>query len=393
MVPLRPDPLSYRQRVKAATVQRLQSAEAQGDPTSAAWLAYGAALDGFGSNPLLHRAIKILESVPAADETGVPIQRNSGAIAILNYVRRNTAVPTKTTTELLVNLLSAMRPDHRFSPLHAPEQVFLLSLNAEEIRGANPQLLERLKEAAQRNSAGPIQGRLFSAAALKELGVTDPIQQPLAETPAEPGDVLAALWWDARYHSGSEFDRWWAALDTLEGTISLDATDPKAEAGAARVLLPWELAMLHEALEVQTRRPNAHVIFRIIPLHPRVRGIATPHFESGRYVTAVEQATRVLNELLQQKSGNVALSEVGLVQAIAGGNNPSLRFNKFLDQRSGKDEQRGLAQVLEGVFTAFRNPKGHKPEDHPLVVLDPFEALDQLVAISYLMNRIDSADV
>jgi hypothetical protein len=68
-----------------------------------------------------------------------------------------------------------------------------------------------------------------------------------------------------------------------------------------------------------------------------------------------------------------------------------IKFNNFLHEDAGRNEQAGLALIAEGVFKAFRNPKGHKPKDHPLVELDGYEALDQLVIISFLMKRIEEA--
>ena len=51
----------------------------------------------------------------------------------------------------------------------------------------------------------------------------------------------------------------------------------------------------------------------------------------------------------------------------------------------------GLACISEGIFKAFRNPKGHKPRDHPLIELDAYDALDQLITISFIMKQIDEA--
>lgn len=67
----------------------------------------------------------------------------------------------------------------------------------------------------------------------------------------------------------------------------------------------------------------------------------------------------------------------------------AVRFNECLKELSGKDEQEGLALITEGIFKAFRHPKGHKPEDHPLLELNPHEALGQLIIIDYIWKRIE----
>jgi hypothetical protein len=47
--------------------------------------------------------------------------------------------------------------------------------------------------------------------------------------------------------------------------------------------------------------------------------------------------------------------------------------------------------ICEGIFKAFRNPKGHKPEDHHSVQIESYEALYQLVIISYMMMRVEKS--
>lgn len=46
---------------------------------------------------------------------------------------------------------------------------------------------------------------------------------------------------------------------------------------------------------------------------------------------------------------------------------------------------------FDDFFGAFRNPHGHKHEDHLLVQLEPCEASMQMIVISYLMEQIDMA--
>jgi hypothetical protein len=49
--------------------------------------------------------------------------------------------------------------------------------------------------------------------------------------------------------------------------------------------------------------------------------------------------------------------------------------------------------IGEVIFKDSSNPKGHKPEDHPLLEMDPYEALDQLIVIDYLWRRIENAKI
>jgi uncharacterized protein (TIGR02391 family) len=138
------------------------------------------------------------------------------------------------------------------------------------------------------------------------------------------------------------------------------------------------------------------LLFEYFPLHPKVRAIVQDHFRNGKFVAAVFEACKNLNELIQEKSGVKDKDDVELVQATMKQiNEPTkikIKFNKFLHEESGKNEQAGLALICEGIFKAFRNPKGHKPEDHPIVQIQPYEALCQLIVVSYLMERVEKAD-
>jgi hypothetical protein len=70
-----------------------------------------------------------------------------------------------------------------------------------------------------------------------------------------------------------------------------------------------------------------------------------------------------------------------------------IKFNDHLDTDSGMNEQKGLALICEGIFSAFRNPKAHEPDEDELIKLDPYEALEQLIIIDYLMKRIERAKI
>lgn len=70
-----------------------------------------------------------------------------------------------------------------------------------------------------------------------------------------------------------------------------------------------------------------------------------------------------------------------------------IKFNPLLNQLSGKNEQEGLALILEGILLAFRHPKGHNPKDHGLAKVEPYDALSQLIFIDHLWKRIKNAEV
>jgi hypothetical protein len=75
--------------------------------------------------------------------------------------------------------------------------------------------------------------------------------------------------------------------------------------------------------------------------------------------------------------------------------NVIIQFNDRLTEGElyAKNEQEGLALICKGVIKAFRHSRAHRPKDHPAIKLDAYEALDQLVIISYLMRRVERAKI
>lgn len=382
MVPL--DFHGYRLKIKRVILARLDSLLREWDPFVAAWIAYAISFDGLQDNPPLDDLADRLKRWAAQDSSWEQ-QRNLGALAFNCWLqkRMGRSYDTKIITKLS-EAVKQLDTDYKLSLLRDAEQVFLLSLGLGGIEEAKAKLVAVSK---QQLDKGPLRRRILYAAALREMGET--VSLP-SRPPQDVGDVVALVWWAERYPDKLRKDEQWKRFANMLEKISLDS-DEASE--SQRVPSVPELALLYEAVTREASHPDPILLFEYFPLHRRVREITRDHFCNGKYVVAVEQACKALNELIQIKSGVKDKSEVALVQSTMKTNNPKIRFNEFLDERSGKDEQNGLALMCEGVFRAFRNPKGHKPEDHRLVQLDPYEALAQLVTISYLMDRIEKAQV
>lgn len=230
----------------------------------------------------------------------------------------------------LSETIQGMTTDRKESLLRDPEQVFLFTLGLRNYEKAKEKLIVVAREQMDK---GPLKRRVLYTAALREMDEQTTVPKM---DPQDPGDVIALVWWAERYPSELRKDEQWQRFGSL-------------------------------------------------------REIAHDHFCNGKYVVAVEQACKALNEFIKHKSGAYNQSEAELVQATMNPKNPKIKFNEFLNEKSGRNEQAGLALICEGVFKAFRNPKAHKPESDPLVQLDPYEALAQLVTISYLMVRIEDS--
>jgi len=156
----------------------------------------------------------------------------------------------------------------------------------------------------------------------------------------------------------------------------------------------------YEALTKETINPDPSLLFELYLLHPRIKAITRSLFHKGEYFSAVFEATKALNDFLRERTGSRD-SETTLVRNVFGDpasreiRDPKIKFNPLdpasPDYRSQQNEQRGMSNLAHGVFFAFRHPKGHEPQDTQWGDITAYEALDQLIVISYLMKRIVEA--
>jgi len=377
---------AYRREIKKALLAQTEALATEWDGFVAAWIAYGLSAEGFECNGPLSELAERLERW-RRDEQTWGLHRNVGPLAFSCWLQRQLGSPWDDAAfGRLGARVSGLTADDKLGVLRDPEQVFLLALGL----GPAAQSKEPVVAAARRQlDKGPLKRRILYAASLRELGEMADIPSAKVQ---DDGDLVALVWWAERYTEKVPRHEQWEAYTKSMERISLTAADASE---SQRVLSVPELALLYEAATKQSRDPDPVLLFEYFPMHPRIRQVAGEHFRNGKYVVAVEQAAKVLNELIQQKSGVTDKSEAELVQATMKQiGNPAdlrIRFNAALNEQSGKNEQAGLALICEGVFKAFRNPKGHKPEDDPLIQVEPYEALAQIVMISYLMKRIEDA--
>lgn len=391
---------AYKEDVKRALIRRKERLNIDDYPMDWAWITYAFNCEGTEDNPLLGLMLE-QGSRWAISEKAVEYDRNVGALGIFCFVLNKAK---HRNYEEINNLILGKVKDltakklHKFHPLNDPEIVFGLSIGlgkglSKEV--PNP-LLKHLKEGASSES---LKRRLFFTAALIELGAEAGLTNLLP--PADQirvDELIPAIWFVERYASYSTFQQTksilWGMFAKSKEFFSLESYK-EADISGQRISSSAELAMLYEALVLETREPDPGMLFDVYPLHPRVREIAKHDFKNKSYTNAVDQAAKVLNELIQDKTEVFDKSEAELVQStmkpISQLDRLKIKFNEYLREESGKNEQAGLALITEGIFKAFRNPKGHKPKDHPIVQVDAYEAMNQLITISYIMNRIEKA--
>lgn len=375
----------WKQHIRQVLLMKAQMMGNEWDPFVAAWLCYALSLDGIENNrpllDLLDRMQRWLE------EDAWSYERYLGPIALCLWLlkRRGDSLREEVISQF-ADKVAALEADEKLSLLRDPEQVFLLALGASAVN-RDPVKGRLIDVSNDQIKLGPLRRRILYAATLKELSqqMTVPDLEPRDE-----GDIISLVWWAEKYQGDKQ-----AAWERFSSIAEQIALNPEEASDTQRILTVPEMAMLYEAVLGEAKHPEPTFLFDWFPLHPRIREVARDHFLNQKYVSAVFEATKALNELIQERSNAKDKNEVELVQAtmkqISDPSRLKIRFNEFLSEDSGKNEQAGVAAICEGIFKAFRNPKGHKSEDHPLVQLEPYEALQQLVIINYMMVRVEQA--
>ncbi|MGD9889933.1 MAG: TIGR02391 family protein [Dehalococcoidia bacterium] len=134
----------------------------------------------------------------------------------------------------------------------------------------------------------------------------------------------------------------------------------------------------HETLQ---RYPLAAYDFMIVS--PELRGVSRDLYRDGYYVRAVEEAYKLVNNLVKERAG---LNEDGqaLMLRAYSEQNPALKINDMKSE-SQKNEQAGYSFILAGCMRGIRNPRAH---EHDLRD-DPVSALEMLIWANHLIGVVN----
>jgi uncharacterized protein (TIGR02391 family) len=122
-------------------------------------------------------------------------------------------------------------------------------------------------------------------------------------------------------------------------------------------------------------------------VHPDVLAFCRAELLQENYFHAVLEATKSVAEKIRNRTG-LGSDGPDLVDAAFGGSHPMLGLNSLCTETE-RSEQRGLVNLLKGVFGTFRNPTAHAPRVSWPV--DERDAIDLLTIASYLHRRIDAS--
>ena len=109
------------------------------------------------------------------------------------------------------------------------------------------------------------------------------------------------------------------------------------------------------------------------------------HYEAEDYTEALRDASFLMKDILQAKSGEYDKDNSKLVDAVLSGQDPVLKINNFSTQTE-KDIQNGIALGAKGIFMHVRNPISHEK-----IIYTQEDTNAILMYINYLIRQIDQS--
>ena len=108
-------------------------------------------------------------------------------------------------------------------------------------------------------------------------------------------------------------------------------------------------------------------------------------YEAGNYSHAIVDAMHYLSDFLREKSGADG-DGASLVGQAFGGQSPKLKVNK-LQTETDRNVQKGLEQILRGLYLGIRNPRSHEQVD------DKQEDADAIILFTnYLLSVLEESE-
>jgi uncharacterized protein (TIGR02391 family) len=149
--------------------------------------------------------------------------------------------------------------------------------------------------------------------------------------------------------------------------------------------LPNVAEELDSYFQVQCAAPASHSIEGM--LHPLVVKSSYTQFRNGQYRDAVLNAVVAVFDLIRERTG---LDKDGaeLVGAALSLDKPMLVLS-LLETESGRNEQKGFIQILQGTYQGIRNPKAHSLWSD----LNELTASQYLVFASLLVRRVEESRI
>ncbi len=101
-------------------------------------------------------------------------------------------------------------------------------------------------------------------------------------------------------------------------------------------------------------------------------------YENRNFTGLIQDSMYFLTDLIREKTG-LEGDGASLVGQAFGGRSPLLKVNK-LQTESEKNEQKGVEQIIRGLYQAIRNPRSHEK------ILDTEENATAIILNDYALS-------
>lgn len=108
------------------------------------------------------------------------------------------------------------------------------------------------------------------------------------------------------------------------------------------------------------------------------------NYDSENYTSSILDAVFKLTDTIRNKTG-LEGDGASLIGQALGGEDPRIKLNK-LQTDSEKDIQKGIQEILRGIYTGIRNPRSHDAMTDDKATADAI-----VVFINYLLRMIDQS--
>lgn len=152
---------------------------------------------------------------------------------------------------------------------------------------------------------------------------------------------------------------------------------------ACEDILKFDLPDLQERAEQIAKAHEAQEDVFELMLHDTIKNASLKQFKDGHLRDAVLNSVIAVFDMIRKRSG-LAMDGQALVGQAFSLENGALTFSE-IETESGKNDQKGFMQILQGVYQGVRNVKAHSLEHD----LNEIKAAQYLVMMSLLARRVE----
>ncbi len=130
-------------------------------------------------------------------------------------------------------------------------------------------------------------------------------------------------------------------------------------------------------------------MLRVADLHPVVREACGRRFQRGNFRDGVLAAILAYRDLVRERSGLSSEENDSTLMGKAFGGKPTPALViADLGTETGRNRQRGMVQLSEGLLAFIRNPLTHDASE-----IEPQTAMRMIALIDMLLRQVDAAPV